>query len=147
MHSHHDHVDTIISVIDRLRKTKFSFLEEEDIAQEAYLIAMKVIVKWDGVRSLENFLMTALSRRLISLSRAYYRNEAKRLVTDTVGPIDLPIVPPDGVEAIDLVDYVLDNLPVGMRTDYVRWANGVTIPSSRREALVAKVKEICDEEA
>lgn len=144
--SHLDHVDEILDVIARLRKTKFSFLEEEDVAQEAYLIAMKVIKKWDGVRSLEHFLMASLSRRLVSLSRAYYRNAAKRKTTDFVGLTDMPVTMPDTIASRDELDYILDRLPIGMRTDFLRWSQGVVLPPTRRDALIQRVQELSDED-
>ena len=44
----------------------------------------------------------------------------------------------------DLVDYILDNLSVNMRSDYLRWSNGVTLPPARKAALVKAVKELAD---
>ena len=72
-----ENLEIVDFVVNKLKKRSFSFLTEEDVAQEAYLIAAKVIKKWDGVRSLEHFLMLAISRRLVSLSRNYFKNASK----------------------------------------------------------------------
>ena len=138
-----DQLAIILSVVDRVKKKPFSFMSEEDVRQEAHIIALSVLKDWDGVRSLENFLMYSVSRRLISLSRNYYKNKAKKDVLDFVELLVQPTVEYDTVTP-DLVEYVLNNLPVNVRSDYLRWANGVSLPSSRKEAVVKKVREIVD---
>jgi len=138
-----ENLEIVDFVVNKLKKRSFSFLTEEDVAQEAYLIAAKVIKKWDGVRSLEHFLMLAISRRLVSLSRNYFKNASKRCVTDFQEVLVQPTVEYDLITP-DLVDYILDNLSISMRSDYQRWANGVSLTATRRVALVNMVKELID---
>lgn len=138
-----EHLEIIYTVVEKLKKKNFSFFTEEDVAQEALIIACKVYEKWDGVRSLEYFLMYLVSKRLISLSRNYYKNEKKRCVVDFTEIKEHPTVESDFITP-DLVDYILDNLSVNMRSDYLRWANGVTLPPARKAALVKAVKELAD---
>jgi hypothetical protein len=138
-----EHLEIIYAVVEKLKKKNFSFFTEEDGGQEALIIACKVYEKWDGVRSLEYFLMYLVSKRLISLSRNYYKNEKKRSVVDFTEIKEHPTVESDFITP-DLVDYVLDNLSVNMRSDYLRWANGVILPPARKAALVKAVKELAD---
>ena len=138
-----EHLEIIYAVVEKLKKKNFSFFTEEDVAPEALIIACKVYEKWDGVRSLEYFLMYLVSKRLISLSRNYYKNEKKRCVVDFTEIKEHPTVESDFITP-DLVDYILDNLSVNMRSDYLRWANGVTLPPARKAALVKAVKELAD---
>lgn len=138
-----EHLEIIYAVVEKLKKKNFSFFTEEDVAQEALIIACKVYEKWDGVRSLEYFLMYLVSKRLISLSRNYYKNDKKRCVVDFTEIKEHPTVESDFITP-DLVDYILDNLSVNMRSDYLRWANGVTLPPARKAALVKAVKELAD---
>ena len=138
-----EHLEIIYAVVEKLKKKNFSFFTEEDVAQEALIIACKVYENWDGVRSLEYFLMYLVSKRLISLSRNYYKNEKKRCVVDFTEIKEHPTVESDFITP-DLVDYILDNLSVNMRSDYLRWANGVTLPPARKAALVKAVKELAD---
>lgn len=138
-----DHLDVIYLVVDKVKKRPFSFMAEEDISQEALIIACKLYEKWDGVRSLEFFLMYSVSKRLISLSRNYYKNQEKRSVLDFSEIIEHPTEETDFITP-DLINYVLDNLTVGMRADYLRWANGVTLPAARRIALIKAVKDLVD---
>lgn len=136
-------LDVIYFVVDKVKKKPFSFMTEEDIGQEALIIACQIYDKWDKVRSLEFFLMYAVSKRLISLSRGYYKNQEKKSVLDFSEILEHPTVEYDQVTP-DLVDYILDNLSVSMRADYLRWANGVSLPSARRAALIKTVKELVD---
>lgn len=136
-------LDVIYFVVDKVKKKPFSFMTEEDIGQEALIIACQIYDKWDKVRSLEFFLMYAVSKRLISLSRSYYKNQEKKSVLDFSEILEHPTIEYDQVTP-DLVDYILDNLSVSMRADYLRWANGVSLPSARRAALIKTVKELVD---
>lgn len=138
-----EHLDIIYFVVDKVKKKPFSFMTEEDISQEAMIIACQVYEKWDGVRSLEFFLMYSVSKRLISLSRSYYKNQEKRSVLDFSEILEHPTEEYDQVTP-DLVDYILNNLSVSMRADYLRWANGVSLPSARRAALIKVVKDLVD---
>ena len=138
-----EHLQIIYKVIDKVKKRPFSFMSEEDVAQEAFMIACKIYEKWDKVRSLEFFLMHSVSKRLISLSKSYYKNKDKRNTLDFSEILEHPTIEYDMITP-DLVDFVLDNLSVGMRADYLRWANGVTLPPGRRTALISAVKEIVD---
>ena len=45
-----DHLDVIYLVVDKVKKRPISFMAEEDISQEALIIACKLYEKWDGVR-------------------------------------------------------------------------------------------------
>lgn len=141
-----EHIETIQSVINRLKKRKFGYLDEDDIGQEAYLIAVEILPQWDGVRSLENFLMSAVSRRLISLARTYYRNPDKKASIDFVELFDQPVEQKDDVMSKDTIDFLLGELPVSMRSDFRRLVDGVSIPPTRRAALFTKVREILDGE-
>lgn len=136
-------LDIIYAVVDKVKKRPFSYMTEEDVSQEALIIACKLYEKWDGIRSLEYFLMYYLSKRLISLSRGYFKNHEKRTTLDFTEIVEHPTVETDFVTP-DLVEFILNNLSVGMRADYLRWANGVAIPAARRAALIKTVKELAN---
>ncbi len=141
-----EHLDTVMKVIERLKKRKFSYLDEDDIRQEAFLIAVEVLPQWDGVRSLENFLMVAISRRLISLARGYYRNPDKKASLDFYELTDCPIEQKISLDSQDTVDFLLGALPAAMRNDFRRLVDGVPIPPTRRASLFTKIREVLDGE-
>lgn len=120
-------------------------MEENDIAQEAYILCMEIFPKWDRERSLEHFLMLSVSNRLISLSRGYFRNPEKRKSIDFMPLHDQPRQGDLTFESIDDADemeYILNSLSNTMRNDYLRLANGVSIPSTRKEALFKTMREL-----
>lgn len=109
------------------------------------MIANEVVKKWDGIRPIENFLMHSISRRLISLSRNYYRNENKREVIDFRSLVeDRPFTPEERIE--DEVDLVLSTLPPPLRRDFLRLANGVILANTRKDAVYLAVKEILNDD-
>jgi hypothetical protein len=54
-------------------KFRFGYHDNDDLKQEARLIALEGIHKWDGVRSLKNFLWTHVKNRLINFKRDKYQ--------------------------------------------------------------------------
>jgi len=110
-----------------------------------------IISHWDGIRSLENFLASSLRRRIVSLRRdTYYRPGSenatkKRALIDFVQEeeSELEEIPIEDRSCLaDEVQHILDNLPVNMRSDFLRLANGVSLSPTRKSALYNKVREI-----
>ena len=63
-------IATISKVVNRLgKKYTFGFYSVEDVRQEAWIIAIESLDKYDEERPLENFLAVVLSRRLLNLKR------------------------------------------------------------------------------
>lgn len=146
-----EHLDVVTRVIDTITM-KFSFHEVDDIRQEAFIIADEIIELWDGIRPLENFLAVSIRRRLISLKRdTYYRplsdsGAKKKAALDLVsydGDIEWDKIPiEDKISLSDEVEFILDNLPPSMRSDFLRLANGVSLSPTRKTSLFNKVREI-----
>lgn len=66
-------VETVKNVAQRLaHKFRFGFFEKEDIEQQAAIICIEALEKWDGKRPLENFLWTCTSNRLKNFKRDEY---------------------------------------------------------------------------
>ncbi len=64
---------TVKKIAQRLsHKFKFGFYEVEDIEQEAFILCMEFLPKWDGKRPLENFLWSCTSNRLKNFKRNKY---------------------------------------------------------------------------
>lgn len=53
-------------------KFQFGYFRPEDIEQEAYILCIQALEKYDGVRPLENFLRVHVKRRLCNLKRDKY---------------------------------------------------------------------------
>lgn len=77
-------IDIINSVIDKMvHKFVFGFYSKEDIRQEAFIIAIDGLERYDNVRPLENFLSVHISNRLKTFKRDnYYRLDKKCINED-----------------------------------------------------------------
>lgn len=146
---------TIQLVAQRLaRKYSFGYFDEDDIKQEAFIMAMGAMDKYDQSRPLENFLMIHIGNRLKNLKRdKYYRsdtspeiNNVKKGLMDTIDIFETDLVEePDLAQKLttqEAVNKVLAQLDFKLRSDFFRLANGVTLPLNRKKVLVAKLEEI-----
>lgn len=150
-----EQLQTIQLVIKKLAGSNtFGFYEVEDIEQEAFLICVSILDKWDGIRPLENFLTASLGKRLKSFRRDnYYRHNSlneslekrKRASIDLVEETDTDD-PRIEIRDSDEVDKVLRELPPSLRSDFLRLANGVSLSVTRKAAVYSKVKEILSED-
>tara|TARA_R110000744_G_scaffold99106_1_gene191456 strand:+ start:306 stop:860 length:555 start_codon:yes stop_codon:yes gene_type:complete len=70
-------IDTIERVADRYaHKFQFGFYTAEDIKQEAFMLGMEALDRYDPSRPLENFLAVHISNRLKTFKRDnYYRKD------------------------------------------------------------------------
>ena len=68
-----DVIDTITNVSRRLAsKFTFAHYTEDDIAQEAFMIGMEALDRYDENRPLENFLFVHIRNRLKNFKRDNY---------------------------------------------------------------------------
>lgn len=157
----------ITKVIDRMApKYTFGFYELEDIKQESYIICINALENYDNNRPLENFLAKHLSNRLKDLKRnKYFRhntnndnhqklNESKKKLMDLkqfcqIAEYDHPLEIPhleEKLNSSEALDLVMDKIGPSLRNDFLRMANDVTISQNKRQAVIAKVKEILGED-
>ena len=160
--------ETINKICDRYAyKFQFAFYTPEDIRQEAFIIAMEALDRYDESRPLENFLAVHVKNRLNNFKRdKYYRqqkedqaskssehnNNTKRFLME---PIDINSVRDeqennmrlddnfvDNVEQQELFDIVDAHLDVNLRADYLRILHGVYVPKPRREQIYEEINRI-----
>ena len=70
-------VDTITKVSERLsNKYTFAFYTAEDIRQEAFILGMEALERYDEGKPLENFLFVHIGNRLKNFKRDnYFRHD------------------------------------------------------------------------
>lgn len=145
-------IETITKVVDRqAAKFRFGYYEVEDMRQEAFIIAMDALDRYDEKRPLENFLAVHVNNRLKNFKRDnFYRmnnekHESKKLIMD---PIDIARVRDekeknmktddsfkDGLERDEIANIIDKYLDIGMREDYLKMLNSVYVPKPRREQI------------
>lgn len=138
-------------------KYTFAFYGIDDIEQEAFVMGMEALSRYDPTKPLENFLYTHIGNRLKNFKRDnYYRqddgnaqkiqNRKKNLLDTTnidsfgsIGDFDDPLESMEIKEAKKLID---SRLPVHLRPDYLRMCEGMSIPKPKRLEIISYIKEI-----
>ncbi len=137
--------------------TKFTFpnYDVEDIVQEAYIMGMDALSRWDGVRPLENFLSVHIRRRLMNLKRdKYFRpnskvQEEKKKLMDASPVEDIKNLirasaESDNIEFRELLGYIDKHLPVGLRKDYIKLINDDILSRQAKNSLCEVLREILE---
>lgn len=140
-------------VVNRIApKYTFNTYDVEDIKQEAFIICMDALERYDQKRPLENFLSVHLSNRLKNFVRDNFYTKDE--------PHKKKILKPQYLTADDVIKYESDHdvkleaknlkniidkhLPAEHRSDYLKMINDVYIPKKKREELLALIKELLE---
>ena len=159
-------VDTINKVVNRYaHRFRFGYYDADDIKQEAFIIAMEALDRYDNDRPLENFLAVHVKNRLSNFKRDKFFRRPKDPDAQTHGKNDIKkfLMEPlnienirdenevnmstndDFVEAIDVAELFLlidQHLPITLRADYLRMMHGVYVPKPRREQIHQEIINI-----
>ena len=165
----------VLAVIEKIanrycHKFKFGYFTAEDIKQEAFIIAVDALDRYDETRPLENFLSSHVKNRLINFKRDNYcrqqkedadikwelRNNAKKFLME---PLDISNIRDeqeknmrnenDFIEDIftrEMFDLIDSELPVDLRSDYLRIKDGVYVPKPRRQQIYYEISKIINGE-
>lgn len=152
-------VDVITKIAKRLApKYVFSGYEVEDIEQEAFLIGVKGLEKYDPSRPLENFMYTHINNRLKTFKRDnYYRmdygspaqkiQDRKKCLLEPVSldAIYLIFQPDETIndayikETLELIDR---KLPSHLRRDYLKLQANAPLPKNRKAQIIEIIERI-----
>ena len=156
-----EQVVSIIYKISSRLATKFTFpnYEADDITQEAFIIGIEAMNRYDEMRPLENFLSVHIKNRLKNFKRDnYYRPDEgkaekiqqgkKKLLdaqsVDTMREFLISSEVSDNLEQRELVEYIDINLPAQMRSDYLRFMNDQPLSKTKKANLIAELKIILE---
>lgn len=140
-------------VVNRIApKYTFSTYDIDDIKQEAFIICMDALERYDQKRPLENFLSVHLSNRLKNFIRDNYytkdEEEKKRVMRPKyLSGEDVIQYDDDSdnyTDAKSIKTIVDKHLPSQYRSDYLKIINEVYVPKKRREEILAIIKEIVE---
>ena len=160
----------VLEVVNRIcdryaYKFKFGYFEPDDIRQEAFIIAIDALERYEESRPLENFLAVHVKNRLNNFKRdRYYRqhkkldenidqlNNSKKFLMDTLDISDIRDekegnmrLDDDFIEKIaneELLEIIDEHLDVSFRSDYLRVKDGTYVPKPRREQIMEEITEI-----
>jgi DNA-directed RNA polymerase specialized sigma24 family protein len=153
-------VSTISKISSRLAsKYTFPNYEADDISQEAFIIGMEALDRYDGVRPLENFLSIHIKNRLNNFKRDnYYRQDegkaeeiqqGKKKLLDASSLEDMRTFifhkeASQSLEERELLEYIDSYIPANMRGDYLRFKNEQTLTKTKRAHLLTELRAILE---
>lgn len=131
---------TLETVVDRFkRKYKFGSYTEDDIKQEAYILCLAALEKYDGIRPLENFLSVHLRNRLFN----FRRNNITKIVEDVQLDDNFDPIASDSSRLVVHIEENIDTeFSVDLRYDWLKMKDGVKLPRVRTERLKKEVKNL-----
>jgi DNA-directed RNA polymerase specialized sigma24 family protein len=149
-------VDTITLVCNRIApKYTFYGYTIDDIKQEAFIICIEALNRYDGIRPLENFLSVNLSNRLKTFMRDNYftgsSSENRKKVFQPaqldfedhiVDEKDSFATTYDDLDTKDMINVVDQHIPANFRMDYLKIVNDIYVPKARRQEIISTVKQI-----
>ena len=146
---------TIMLVVNRTA-SKYTFYgyDSDDIKQEAFIICMDALNRYDSKRPLENFLAVHLSNRLKNFVRDNHymkdEDEKRRIVmpgqlANEEYILDKQEENQDRLDCDDMIVLLDIKLPATYRSDYLKIINDVYVPKKRREEVLDIIYEILEE--
>jgi DNA-directed RNA polymerase specialized sigma24 family protein len=153
-------VSTILKISSRLaNKYTFPNFEQDDISQEAFIIGMEALDRYDGIRPLENFLSIHIRNRLKNFKRDHYyrpdegkaeeiqRGKKKLLDAGNIDDMRAFIIAKEyasSLEERELLEYIDKNLPIALRGDYLRFKNEQPLTKTKKSHLVEELRNILE---
>lgn len=150
--------EIILRVCERTApKYTFHGYDRHDMTQEAIIICIDALNRYDEQRPLENFLAVNLSNRLKNFVRDKHfvsisdQNRAKvyqpaQLQNDNSiqNWIETKLYWLDKIDRKAIFKIIDRELPASMRLDYLKMQNDIYIPKARREEIINETQEILE---
>ena len=148
-------VEEINVVVNRMsQRYTFYGYEVDDIKQEAFIICMDALERYDNKRPLENFLSVHLSNRLKNFVRDnhYMKDEEEKRRIVMPGQLaneeyilDRQEENDNKLDCEDMIKLLDIKLPASCRSDYLKIINDVYVPKRRKEEVLDIIYEILEE--
>ena len=153
-------IEEITNVVNKMcHKYTFYGYEVDDIKQEAWIMCMDAMDRYDSARPLENFLSVHLSNRLKNFVRDnhFTKNEDEKkkvLMPGQLANEQYLLDTRNAGESLSKRDpldyqhltYILDlKLPAEYRSDYLKIVNDVYVPKKRKEEVLSVIEDIMGE--
>ena len=130
----------------------------QDMKQEAFIICMEALHRYDESRPLENFLSVNLSNRLKNFVRDnhYIAGDSDcRIKISQPAQLEHAnsIVDHDGsmstnyedIELKDMAKLINEHLPASLRMDYLKMINDVYITKQKKDDVIETILDILEE--
>lgn len=148
-----------IEVVCNRIAPKYTFYgyTKDDLLQEAFIICIEALNRYEEGRPLENFLSVNLSNRLKTFMRDnYFTGNSKEARKKLAKPAQLEYEnklignnnDDDEYSKLDLKQMIVaidKHIPANIRMDYLKIVNDVYIAKPRREEIIEIIKTILQE--
>ena len=146
--------ETFMLVINKIApKYVFDGYDLNDIKQEAYIICISAMDRYEDGRPLENFLSVNLSNRLKNLLRdnnIYNTNEVKKQISHPVSLSQCSNVIDEKdfelTEWEEIKDKIDGKIPLELRKDYLKLVSGIAVKPKQKQEVISAIKEILKNE-
>lgn len=149
-------VSKITLVVDRIApKYAFYGYSVDDIKQEAFIICIEALNRYDPSRPLENFLSVNLSNRMKTFVRDNYftsstNEDRKKLAQPAQLDFEDSLIDQkekysisyDDLDRKEIYKVIDANLPASMRLDYLKMLNDVYVCKQRRAEIIETISEV-----
>jgi RNA polymerase sigma factor (sigma-70 family) len=147
-------IDQINIVVNRISaKYVFHGYELDDIKQEAFIICMDAMERYEEGRPLENFLAVHLSNRLKNFIRDNYYIKGEEEKKKVLKPSYLSkedFIPSQtdnndtSLDAAQIKDILDDHLPPKYRADYLKLISNAYLPKKKKEFIISLIRQIAE---
>ena len=155
-------VDTISKVCKKLApKYVFASYEVDDIEQEAFMMGVEGLDRYDTNKPLENFMYTHINNRLKNFKRDnYYRfdygnaqkiQDRKKSILEPVDITALYCVSTDddtvdNAHLSEMLDLIDKKLTADLRSDYLKLRTNSPLPKGRKAIIIQAIEDILNGE-
>ncbi len=155
-------IDIITKVSKKLApKFVFASYEAEDIEQEAFLMGVEGLERYDSTKPLENFMYAHIKNRLKNFKRDnYYRfdygnaqkiQDRKKNLLEPMDIAALYSVSTDdntihNAHLSEMLDLIDRKLPADLRGDYLKLRNNASLPKGRKAIIIRIIEDIVNGE-
>jgi DNA-directed RNA polymerase specialized sigma24 family protein len=155
-------ISTITKVARKLApKYVFASYEVEDIEQEAFLMGVEGLKRYDTSKPLENFMYTHINNRLKNFKRDnYYRfdygnaqkiQDRKKSILEPADITALYCVSidddtVDNAHLSEMLDLIDRTLPSDLRGDYLKLRTNSPLPKGRKAIIIQAIEDIINGE-
>lgn len=132
--------------MNRIRK-KYSFaaLDGDDVAQEAYIIALEVMTKYKPeCGKILNFLSISVHNRIKNLMRNKLNREIDTCSLDNIQD-EYETIGNSNTTCDEFWEMIDENLHYSFRKDYIKLRQGIAIPKLRKQKIIEEIRKIIDE--
>jgi len=152
----------VVSVITKVCKKLapkyvFASYEVEDIEQEAFLMGVEGLDRYDSNKPLENFMYAHINNRLKNFKRDnYYRfdygnaqkiQDRKKSILE---PVDISALysvctsdeTVDNAHLAEILDLIDRKLPSDLRSDYLKLRTNSPLPKGRKAMIIQAIEDI-----